>query len=178
MPSKEVEMAPMEFQVVGWPKPPPPDSKNLDRFYGGFKFQDLSGGNVRIIGDWERDNIVTVKVKVRGPMKQKSVQLHHRIAPMFVDLMEYLYEAFPGYFILQLGGFCPRHKMHDPKFGLSVHSWGAAVDINWDTNLVSKSLITSFPPGFPEVFEGAGWNWGGRWRQTKDSMHFQFTRGG
>jgi hypothetical protein len=67
--------------------------------------------------------------------------------------------------------------MHDPERSLSIHSGGAAVDINWKRNPVSRELITDFPEGFPEIFEGAGWNWGGRWRRVKDAMHFQFTKG-
>jgi len=172
-----VEMDPVVFAVHGWPRPPKPTKTGLSRFYGSFKFAELSGGNVRILGDWVQDNIVTVSVKVRGPRRVLRIQLHRKVAPMFEDLMDYIYESFPGYEIKQLGGFCARHKMHDPRRGLSIHSWGGAVDINWKTNPVSRKLITDFPDGFAETFEGAGWNWGGRWRGTKDTMHFQFTNG-
>ena len=160
-----------------WPTPPGPTKEALNRAFGTFKYQEMAKGNIRIIDDWERNSIVTVQVKVRGPKKKRSVQLHHAIVPMFVDLMAVVYESFPHYAIDQLGGYCPRHKMHDPERGLSIHSWGVAVDINWRNNPVSRKLITDFPEGFPEIFEGAGWSWGGRWRKTKDSMHFQYTDG-
>jgi len=74
----------------------------------------------------------------------------------------------------QFGTWSPRHKMHNPKLGLSTHSWAIAFDLNWATNPVgskgnlSKELvatITSF-----------GWNWGGSWT-TPDPMHFQYCTG-
>jgi len=167
---------PLVIEARGFPKPPPPGAVSLNRYYGSFKYQDLSGGNIRITDNWERDNIVTLRVKVRGPMKHKSVQLHRIVAPMFEELMAVVYEQFPKYAITQLGGYCPRHMMHDPQKPLSVHSWGAAVDINWDANPVSKKLVTDFPLGFTDVFTDAGWDWGGNWRSVKDSMHYQFTR--
>jgi len=176
-----VEMEAVSFEVAHWPKPPLPVKRGLDRFYGSFKTAELSGGNVRILGDWMQDNIVTVGVRVRSPREKskriRKIQVHRKIAPMFEDLMAYIFEQFPGYPILQLGGFCPRHKMHNPERGLSVHSWGAAIDINWKNNPVSRRLKTDFPDGFVEVFEAAGWNWGGRWNGFKDAMHFQFTKG-
>ena len=166
----------IEIVANRWPTPPKADEKSLNRFYGGFRYEELSGGNVRIIGDWERDNIVLIKVKARGS-KYKKVQVHRKISTMLEDLMEVIFETYPSYPIIQLGGFCARHKMHDPRRGLSPHSWGCAIDLNWDTNPVSKKLISDFPTGLPEIFEGAGWNWGGRWKGTKDAMHFQFTEG-
>jgi len=172
-----MDMEPLVIEARGFPTPPPPDVRNLERYYGKFKYQELSGGSVRITDNWERDSIVTVRVRVRGPMKQRSVQVHQKIAPMLEDLLAVVYDQFPGYPILQLGGFCARHKMHNPERGLSVHSWGAAIDINWKTNPVSKKLITDFPPGFVEVFTGVGWSWGGNWRSVKDAMHLEFARG-
>jgi len=168
---------PLVVRAKPWPSPPKPTIKAMAGFYGGFKYAELSGGNVRILGDWERDNIVLVKVKVRGPKRYRKLQLHRKVADLFEQLMDEVYEACPSYAVLQLGGFCPRHKMHDPRKGLSIHSWGAAFDINWMTNPVSRKLRTNLPPSLIQIFETAGWNWGGRWRGTKDAMHFQFTDG-
>jgi hypothetical protein len=172
-----MEMEPIVIEARGFPTPPAPGQKSLEQYYGKFAFQELSGGNIRVIDNWERDNIVTLKVRVRGPYKYRTVQLHQKIAPMFQDLMAVVYQQFPNYPIEQLGGFCPRHKMHDPARSLSVHSWGAAVDINWKNNPVSRKLITDFPPGFIDVFTGVGWTWGGNWRSVKDAMHVEFVRG-
>lgn len=74
----------------------------------------------------------------------------------------------------QFGTWSPRHKMHNPKLGLSTHSWAIAFDLNWATNQVGTkgtlseklvSTITSF-----------GWVWGGSW-STPDPMHFQYCAG-
>lgn len=172
-----VEMDPVVVALKRWPRPPQADDKSLNSFYGSFKYEELSGGNVRILGDWVQDNIVTLKIQVRGPKRSRRIQVHRTIAPMLEDLMGEIFYSCPDYAITQFGGFCPRHKMHDPRRGLSVHSWGAAIDINWDTNPVSKKLITDFPEALIKTFESALWTWGGRWVGTKDTMHFQYTRG-
>jgi hypothetical protein len=76
-----------------------------------------------------------------------------------------------------LGGFVPRHKMHDPARGLSIHSWGAAFDVNWDTNQVGRNAPTDLPAEWVAAFTDRGWDWGGSWRSTKDWMHFQYATG-
>lgn len=54
--------------------------------------------------------------------------------------------------------------------GLSVHSWGMAVDLNAATNPYGGN--TSLSDVFVRCFADAGFEWGGLWR-TKDGMHFQ-----
>jgi len=76
--------------------------------------------------------------------------------------------------VKQFGCFAPRHMMHNRDNPLSVHSWAAAVDINWDTNGVG--MEGDLDPGIVQAFEMYGWVWGGRWR-TKDPMHFQLCTG-
>ena len=77
----------------------------------------------------------------------------------------------------QLGGFCARHKMHDVKRALSIHSWGAAFDVNWDTNGVGARATSDLPKDFVAAFTEQGWNWGGNWKSPKDFMHFQYATG-
>ena len=62
----------------------------------------------------------------------------------------------------------------------SLHSYGTAIDINWQTNPYGHHLITDMPIGMIEAIEGirtAGgvqvWRWGGRYRGNKDAMHFE-----
>jgi len=172
-----MSVEPLVIEARGFPTPPAPDDKAIERYYGKFAYQELAKGNIRILDNWVMDNIVTLQVRVRGPYKHRTVQLHRLVAPMFEDLMAVVHDQFEHYHITQLGGFCPRHKMHDPERSLSVHSWGAAVDINWKNNPVSRELVSDFPPGLVDIFTGVGWNWGGNWRRTKDAMHFQFTKG-
>ena len=62
----------------------------------------------------------------------------------------------------------------------SLHAYGIAVDLNWNTNPYGRTLVTDMAIGMIEAIEGirtAGgvqvWRWGGRYSNNKDSMHFE-----
>jgi D-alanyl-D-alanine carboxypeptidase len=63
--------------------------------------------------------------------------------------------------------------------GYSLHAYGIAVDINWQSNPYSSRLITNFPAGAIreiEALRAAGQpviRWGGRYSSYKDAMHFE-----
>lgn len=56
---------------------------------------------------------------------------------------------------------------------MSVHSWGMAIDLNASTNPCSGSFQTDWTPPFVKCFTDAGFEWGGLWSGTYDTMHFQ-----
>ena len=62
----------------------------------------------------------------------------------------------------------------------SLHAYGTAIDINWQTNPYGHHLITDMPIGMIEDIEAIEtvggvqvWRWGGRYRGNKDAMHFE-----
>ena len=62
----------------------------------------------------------------------------------------------------------------------SLHAYGIAVDLNWQTNPYGRTLVTDMAIGMIEAIEGirtAGgvqvWRWGGRYSNNKDAMHFE-----
>jgi len=57
--------------------------------------------------------------------------------------------------------------------GMSVHSWGLAVDFNAASNPYGAK--PTFSAGFVKCFTDAGFEWGGNWN-TPDGMHFQLPR--
>ena len=68
---------------------------------------------------------------------------------------------------------------------LSIHSFGAAMDINfWDpdndyylgkgNDLRNKDNPYYIPESVIEIFANYGWNWGGNFDICVDSMHFQY----
>lgn len=68
-------------------------------------------------------------------------------------------------------------KITDGK-GYSLHAYGIAVDINWNTNPYGTTK-TDMPSGMVDEIEAirttAGlpvWEWGGDWR-TPDTMHYE-----
>ena len=56
---------------------------------------------------------------------------------------------------------------------LSTHSWGIAVDFAVATNQLGTP--GDMDRGIVEIFEAAGWTWGGRWGRP-DPMHFAAAR--
>ncbi len=70
------------------------------------------------------------------------------------------------------GGYCWRPKRGSDK--LSMHGFGGALDFNAATN--ELGMVGDMKVAIVDVFEGRGWEWGGRWRRP-DPMHFQWARG-
>ena len=148
--------------------------KAVEKFYGTIEYTELSGGNVHVVNSFERDNVVTLK-NVCGT--GKNIQMHRLVAPLFEHCLGEAIKRSPKYRIRMLGGYSPRHMRHDPKMPLSIHSWAAAFDVNWDKNPMGSKLITDLPPEFIAAFTEQGWNWGGSWKGIKDAMHFQYAVG-
>jgi len=104
-------------------------------------------------------------------------------------------------YIDSMGSYNHRHMRYDTAMPLSYHAWGAAVDINPDSNRVKyrkafKDVLTTplqpfdaawraqYPNGVPKLlvkaFTSVGFTWGGDWGNKDfskvnfiDPMHFE-----
>jgi len=156
---------------------PPHGLEEIEKFYGKFSWKDdpERDGYVIITDDWERQNMVLAKnVPVVG-----RIYCHKRIELLLREVMEDIAsDARASEGFVEMGCFCPRHKMHDRKKPLSAHSWGMAVDWNPNRNRVNASK-PELTPDHPVVkcFKKYGFEWGGDWKSVKDWMHFQFATG-
>jgi hypothetical protein len=58
----------------------------------------------------------------------------------------------------------------------SNHSWGLAIDLNSASNPLSSTWRATNPPWMVDLWESAGWNWGGRYPKSNpyDAMHFEY----
>lgn len=81
-----------------------------------------------------------------------------------------------GYHIDSLAGFAdrtvktPGGKDTGKK---SMHSYGAAIDINPPKNpFLKDKLVTDLPSNITEMAHKYGIGWGGDWKSSKDPMHF------
>ena len=153
---------------------PPKNRKELKAFTGKFKYKELPGGFISIVDDWEKKNIVELQLPISAmngkPWKIKcNKKIKYLLSLLFFEYNRLGYEK--EYPITQLGCFVPRHKMSNPKRGLSIHSYGLAIDINWKTNGFGKN--GDIPIYVVMLFEQYGFSWGGNWK-TKDPMHFEF----
>ncbi len=68
------------------------------------------------------------------------------------------------------GCYYPRYIGRDPSNGLSLHSWGIAVDLNVPGNL--RGTVGEIDREVVAIFKRWGMAWGGDWRYT-DPMHFE-----
>ena len=81
-----------------------------------------------------------------------------------------------GYKVNSLGGYADRDVRGQPGTR-SIHSYGAAIDINPATNPLGSSRITDMPEATAGLAAAAGLGWGANWNgPRKDAMHFSAAR--
>lgn len=156
---------------------PPHGMKEVREFYGDNKTTDLSKGSCMGDPSWEHANLIVLH-NVCGT--GKSIQLHHAVSAVFQESLEEALQCCPKYTVRMLGGYCARRQRNDPSLPLSIHSYGAAFDVNWDKNRLVHSAdkgAYDLPASFISCFTRRGWNWGGDWVSIKDYMHFQWATG-
>jgi D-alanyl-D-alanine carboxypeptidase len=71
------------------------------------------------------------------------------------------------------GCYYPRFIGRDPRNGLSLHSWGIAIDLNVPGN--QRGTAGHMDPAVVQIFKKWGYAWGGDWNYT-DPMHFEINR--
>jgi hypothetical protein len=76
-------------------------------------------------------------------------------------------EIHPGEYA---GCYYPRFIARDPSKGLSLHSWGIAVDLNVPGN--QRGTLGEMDRRVVDIFKRWGFAWGGDWNYT-DPMHFE-----
>jgi len=140
----------------------------IEREFGKIEYVDAAGGYIEITNDFAR-NIVEHEFPVVGRQ-----MFHAKLVPVLERVLDEIQKRGLDREIRQFGTYCFRHKMHDPKRGLSTHSWGIAVDINAASNL--PGTRGDMQPGIVECFEMFGFEWGGRWR-ARDDMHYNYCKG-
>lgn len=108
----------------------------------------------------------------------KQVKVHKKVQGVFEKVNREITAANTGYNFRLIGTFSWRQK-NCPSgcSGLSTHSFGTTIDINWDTNPYTTANTHDIPPAVVEIFKNNGFEWGGDWGAnggSKDWMHFQY----
>lgn len=64
----------------------------------------------------------------------------------------------------------------------SLHAYGTAIDINWQSNQYGPTLVTDMPGGMVQAIKALRtrngrqvWRWGGNYAGNRDAMHFEIT---
>jgi hypothetical protein len=155
-------------KIPGW-FPFPNGLDALRACYGNIQVRN---GQVVTPG-WEDDHMESWRADW---MPKGRLYINKRVRPIFEDAFNACLALKDGYQIKSLSCFAPRAKRVNGD--LSVHSWGAAIDLNADTNPLSTDgiLRTDIPPAWIAEFEKRGLRWGGRFAKP-DAMHFQAVTG-
>ncbi len=119
----------------------------------------------------------------------KSILINKKAYPAFKAVSDALSKnrVAKAYRINTIGAYVFRCNVNASTSGrndlcssgcvLSAHSFGIAVDINWDENCNGCSNYT-MPMEIVDIFESYGFRWGGRYKSifgsTIDPMHFEY----
>lgn len=115
---------------------------------------------------------IVAKDQSKGGGHDIRVSVRHEVAQM----VAYLLEATDKIYNVNqsdTGGYNCR-----PIAGTSTpsnHSWGLAIDINWNENPRTAPLHSVIPPVVVAMWNDCGWFWGGFYaHSTPDAMHFEY----
>jgi hypothetical protein len=135
---------------------------------GSFAYTPHADGRVTPDPSWVRDFIRTEPVPILGDVTCNRVMLPQLRAALTEVVQRGLGDRIHR---SQYGGcYYPRYIGYDPGKGLSLHTWGIAVDLNVPEN--QRGTVGHMDRQVVEVFERWGFAWGGHWRYT-DPMHFE-----
>ena len=155
---------------------PIPDNNRaaIEAVYGAFDFEDseTQKGAIIIDPDWVRKNIARCQFHTG-----QVTWCHAGIKDELIDLYRAACHA-SGYTPKSAWSWVARRMRWSKNRPLSTHAHGISIDFDPKLNgvgPVEDSKIAKYPD-FIEVFENAGWTWGGRWKRYPDAMHFQRTK--
>ena len=105
-----------------------------------------------------------------------KIYCNREMIPVFTDVFMRIHTAGLWRFVQNYGG-CYNWRMKRVNSQLSTHCWGVSVDLNPSTN--GLGTYGDQNAEVVDIFEDAGFVWGGRWTPKKacDPMHFQFCKG-
>lgn len=171
--------------------PPMPDFRPLitndERavIFGHFDFVPAPTADnreaIRILGDWQRENIVKVKipqlVRITGARGRDYIWFHRKGA----DQVQALWRAWEEEDLLDLvltwGGAFNARFVRGSTTTLSNHAFGSAFDLNYEWNRLGhipalvgqKGSVRRLVP----TANRHGFYWGGHFQRRPDGMHFE-----
>ena len=155
---------------------------------------ETSGGSNVMSKSWYRKNIIechqSLGNRLPGAPIKQYVKVHRIVEPYLREALRRAKLVCPEYTIDRLGSYNFRHMGRDPKRSLSMHSFGAAVDVNPSDNsparysrgkaptAYSDEYMARWPKGLPaafvQAFTSCGWAWGSDWDEDGDTSDHTF----
>lgn len=158
-----------------WPK-----QSEMNGFYG-----NPTGRAGMVSPAWVRRNLVRIRPPYQMTYAGKpitAITVHRQCADSLFRILSKIKADHTAAELTASGarifGGCFNYRLMRTSNRLSIHSWGAAIDLDPARNgLGDQTPNFANWPKIVSAFEGEGWVWGGRW-STKDGMHFQAARVG
>lgn len=160
-----------------------PKYLELNDFYGN---PDINGDGLPDRG-WEIDSIMAIKPPYQmywswSKEPVKFIRLHKRCGHYFQNALKEIAINFDEEFIKkhqldQCGGGYNFRLIRGSSKQLSVHSWGAAIDLAPEINWLGRKWTPDqgmMPKAIVDIFAKQGIRWGGLWNRA-DAMHFEAT---
>lgn len=115
-----------------------------------------------------RCNVATTIVSAGGV----RVAVRTELAPLVRELLDRTQRMGYAMDPASTGGFNCRY-IRGSSTTPSNHSYGRAIDINWNQNPQGSPFRSTLPPAVVKMWQDAGFYWGGHFR-TPDTMHFEY----
>jgi len=135
---------------------------------------------VELDKSWERSYMGRAKLGFNIPLSWDknvlvgSIYCHKKLTPAFEAAFGEIAAVGLEKKVFSYGG-CFNFRVKRRSERLSTHSWGIAIDLNTEDNLMGTE--GKMDPGLVKIFQRHGFEWGGGWSGTKDPMHFQYCTG-
>lgn len=174
--------------------PSPPDFgpliSNADRqaVFGRYEFESAhlphDPDAVRVLGNWEEENIVWVNVPqlvgFKNAKRNGDIQFHRLAAPQLVRLWQSWQDAGLVDRVRSFdGSYVPRF-VRGSRTVLSNHAFGSAFDVNMKWNKLGAVPALVGDEGcvreLVALANQHGFYWGGHFRSRLDGMHFEVAR--
>lgn len=139
--------------------------------------------NIKIVGNWEKQNIVNVEIPVRGflgkagPLKMR---FHRAAQKQLVELwLDWETAGLLDRIVSFDGSFVPRFQRNSTT-KLSNHAFGSAFDINAAFNPLGAEPAMFGQKGcvreLVAIANKHGFYWGGHFMTREDGMHFEVAK--
>ena len=138
---------------------------------GTFTYTPHANGTITPDGRWVREYIRTEQVPILGSVTCNKGMLPQLRGALTEIVQRGLADKIhPGEYA---GCYYPRFIAREPSKGLSLHSWGIAVDLNVPGN--QRGTVGEMDRQVVSIFKRYGFAWGGDWSYT-DPMHFEMAQ--
>ena len=164
---------------------PPEESQALVNFFGAFQ---LRADGFPTAG-WEAANLTTIVAPFPlmaswdAAVTITRIRCHRLVAASLKGVLQSILGQYGTVAAvhaarMHLYGGVYNFRRISGSAQLSLHSYGAAIDLDPTNNPLGKPWQADtgmMPLPVVTLFEAAGWKWGGRFQHRKDCMHFQAT---